>query len=217
MNIPYYLNEKTGLAMVSGSALNFNYTGSYKKIIGDVSGGWGQVYGIFWDSGNNASVGFSLHTTGIKTPPSPTGTIYYPRPDPFGSEVKLYFFITAMSGINNGTELTTTGAGVYRYLLTGTGVSGLNCEYYSAGKVLYNGPSGVFRPSGRLLHKESYAILPNYAVPAWQAARNVSGYDYSYSPFVGGIYPSMLNDNIIDIDLEITWSGDCGSTLIDNC
>lgn len=287
--------------MVSGTGLNRDYIGSYEKITGvditaDVTGGWGQVYGIFWNTGENPSIGLSLHTTGIKTPPSPTGTIYYPKPAPLGSEVKLYFFITAINGIgdiisrsatatatitgdiisgvtvndsgmgyysaptveatggggsgaaltaqisggsvtgvlviNPGSgytsqpgiqfsvppimyELTTTETGTHRYLLTGTGVSGLNCEYYSAGKVLYNGPSGVLRPSGHLLHKESYSILPNYALPALEAG--LEDYTYSSAPFVGGIYPSMLNDNLIDIDLEITWSGDCGSTLIDNC
>ena len=208
MNIPYYTNESTGFAMISGVALIQSYSGSTGIVYNNVTGGWGQVYGIYWNTGN-ISIGLAAHTTGMKIPPTPTGVIYYPKTAPLSSGINLYFFITALSGVNNQNTLSTTGAGTYRYLLTGTdSLTGLNCEYYSTGSVIYNGPSGVFRPSGYLLHKESFAILPNYAIPSALTSTDI--YDYSLTPFIGGIYPAMLSDNIININLEITWSGDCG-------
>ena len=190
----YYYNETTGIAMISGVALGgVQYTGStgILSINGQNYTGRGQVYGILWDTGN-ISFGLAPHTTGIKINPSATGKIFYPKPDIWatGSGIILKFEVNIWSGLG--------------IVLSGidSRLSGIN-----------SGLSGDFLPSGYLLHKESYKLLPNYAFPS----SNVYTGDYVYpsSSLVGGIYPSLLQDNIININLEMTWSGDCGTAS--NC
>ena len=74
--------------------------------------------------------------------------------------------------------------------------------------------SGYILPSGYFIHQESFVLLPNYANPTSQIYQSL-GTPYSYTPAAGGFYPSMLNDNIVNINLEITWSGASGDAL--NC
>ena len=179
--------------MISGVALGgVQYTGStgILSINGQNYTGRGQVYGILWDTGN-ISFGLAPHTTGIKINPDATGKIFYPKPDIWatGSGILLKFEINIFTG--NG------------FSLSGNQITGINSGIVS----------GWVLPSGYLLHKESYKLLPNYAFPS----SNVYTGDYAYpsSSLVGGIYPSLLQDNIININLEMTWSGDCGTAS--NC
>jgi len=197
MAFPNYLNELTGFSMSSGVALSSlipGSTGLFTGTNGTGYTGFGQVYGIYWNQPENPSFGLAAHSSGIRTSPGVTGKIFYPRPDALGtgSGIQLKFLITAFSG--------TVGAN--SVFLTGNQLTGINSGIVS-GHVL---PSGIF------LHKESYKLLPNFAFPSSDAIKNDT---YLYSVSNGGAYPSMLQDNIININLEITWSGASGDAL--NC
>lgn len=63
-------------------------------------------------------------------------------------------------------------------------------------------------PSGVLLHKEAYKLLPNYAYPT-------SKISPKYETSQGGYYPSMPKNNGFNIYLDIIWSADCGGAQ--NC
>lgn len=174
------------------SALVSGTTGVY-LLSGVPYTGNGAVYGIYFKSGN-VSFGLVPHTSGGQQP----GTgLYYPAPLPFGSGVQLFFKINVLSG--NGILLTGEAPAL----------TGLNSEWYAG--TAYAGPSGFLRPSGYLLHKESYKLLPNYG----RATKDVYTGDPTYSIYRGGVYPEMLQDNSISINLQITWSGESGDAQ--NC
>jgi len=63
-------------------------------------------------------------------------------------------------------------------------------------------------PSGVLLHKEAYKLLPNYAYPNYQTIPK-------YSVQAGGSYPSLPQSNVFNIYLNITWSAEAGTAI--NC
>jgi len=197
-----YYNETTGITMAGVSLIpSISGTTGIVTINGSPYTGYGEVYGIYWNKSANPTFGLAPHTTGIKTSPGTTGKIFYPRPDPLGtgSGIQLKFQVTIWSGV--GIVLSGSDSRL----------SGIN-----------SGLSGNWLPSGYLLHKESYKLLPNYAFPTGGVYRvdidndnTPTAYDYSSAPLVGGFYPSMLNDNIISLSLEITWSGSSGDAL--NC
>lgn len=195
----YYL-EKSGFSM-PGIALSGNITGSTGVLtdpLGNKYTGYGEVYGVYLDTGAHPSYGLLSHYTGGNSYNSGS-QLYYPKADPLGTGIKLYFKILALTGSFG--------------LITGDDarITGLNCEYITTGGTTYSGPSGFLRPSGHLLHKESYKLLPNYA---WQNS-DISTGDPNYLVNAGGIYPSMLQDNIVNINLQITWSGATGDAV--NC
>jgi hypothetical protein len=208
----FYYTGETGVVLPNGvfsttpeGQIN-PFTGANGTVF---SGGWGEVYGLYFNYSGNPSFGLSQHTTGTaysaQPAPFPTGNIYYPSAY-FGSGINLYFYIKAISGSSIGVISGN------HYLITGTGVNGLNCEYFSNGTVKYNGPSGYLRPSGLLMHQDSLQLLPNYAYPTSAVYTGNPIYPYKNC---GGIYPSLLRDNIVTFNLQITWSAPCGDA--DGC
>lgn len=105
--------------------------------------------------------------------------------------VNLYFKINVFSGFNGGK------------VLSGSQLDNIN--YYKT--------SGYALPSGILMHKESYKLLPNYGNLTSDVLSEDGG--LAYQIYRGGIYPSMLQDNLIEIYLQMTWSGASGDA--ENC
>ena len=60
-----------------------------------------------------------------------------------------------------------------------------------------------YAPSGVFLHKESYKLLPNYALPTHTEFP-------TYKVERGGSYPSASINNVFNVYLNIIWSADCG-------
>ena len=71
--------------------------------------------------------------------------------------------------------------------------------------------SGELMPTGILMHREIHRFLPNYAFPSPEV---ITG-QHRYSVVRGGTYPDMLQDNILSINLQMTWSADSGDAI--NC
>lgn len=63
-------------------------------------------------------------------------------------------------------------------------------------------------PSGYLLHVEDNRLLPNYGSPSRLA-------EPKYQIERGGIYPSMLVRNSMNLYISLSWSADCGEAS--NC
>jgi len=194
-----------------GVSLNANdalgQTGSLPSL---TNSGVGEIYGIFISTGF-PSIGLIPHIpSGVK--PSVSANVYYPQVPPFETgAVALYFFIMGITGLPSW--LAPGGyADLTHPLLSGTGNTSLNCEVLTNGQVKYAGTSGYLRPSGYLLHKEVYALLPNYALPDI-GITGATGVNYPTS--VGGVYPAMLQDNILSINVEMTWWADSGDAI--NC
>lgn len=61
-------------------------------------------------------------------------------------------------------------------------------------------------PSGILLHKEAYKLLPNYGIPNADFAPN-------YEVERGGVYPSMSKNNVLNLYLNIIWSAEKGDSV----
>jgi hypothetical protein len=94
----YYNNELSGISF-SGVPLNPNSSGSLDT--GNFSDGYGQVYGIYWNTGANPSFGLTPHSLTDNSAPSESGSLYWTSPLPFGQEVQLKF-----SGITYYDEKT---------------------------------------------------------------------------------------------------------------
>lgn len=198
---------ETGILMTGTlGSVNPSVSGNTSPLVVNgkfASSGYGEVYGFFFDA-SHISFGLSPHNRSVTAPPSPTGTVYYPSlPDFGGSGIQLRFLITAYSGYGEGVYQTggMTDAGVFvgsPFLigLNGSGYSGLN---------------NSAMPSGYLLHFESRQLLPDYAFATSDALTGA----HPYFIQAGGIYPSMLRDNILSINLQMTWSGSCGDAI--NC
>lgn len=94
----YYNNELSGISF-SGVPLNPNSSGSLDT--GNFPDGYGQVYGIYWNTGANPSFGLTPHSLTNNSVPSESGSLYWTSPLPFGQEVQLKF-----SGITYYDEKT---------------------------------------------------------------------------------------------------------------
>jgi hypothetical protein len=188
-----YYQEVSGI-LAEGQTLNQAISGDTIERDG-IGTGYGAVYGIYKD-GEFLSYAAAPHTREINTPPGYSGVVYYPNAFT-GSSVGLHFKILKLSG--DGFYYSDTGASPL-------------LEINDAG---YNGPSGYMKPSGYLLHREAYKLLPNYANISADFATGTEEGGESHSIVRGGIYPSMLYDNIITINLEIRWSGASGDA--ENC
>ena len=82
----YYNNELSGISF-SGVPLNSNSSGSLDT--GNFQDGYGQVYGIYWNTGANPSFGLTPHSLTNNSVPSESGSLYWTSPLPFGQEVQL--------------------------------------------------------------------------------------------------------------------------------
>ena len=222
-----YYGGETGITQPAGSGLGgAAYLGSTGIWIESPSlirhTGHGQISGIYWNKSLNQSVGVISHSINKKTS-SPTEPLFFPRTSPFDftgnrppwfhpigivptgavplgfspTGVQVYFYISFFSGTLGATTIKASGNDLF---ITGTG--GIN-DYVS-------GASGFARPTGYLMHSETFDLLPNYAYPSIAAK---TGASYQYSINAGGIYPSMLLDNTLSINMEMTWSGACGDAM----
>ena len=61
-------------------------------------------------------------------------------------------------------------------------------------------------PTGKLLHEESFRLLPNYAYPTGTAN------SYPTVNF-GGTYPALSFNNTLEIFQDLMWSASCGTAL----
>ena len=184
-------------------SVNTMISGDTGTITGSInSSGYGEIYGIFINSGN-ISYGITPHNIAVRTPPTPTGTIYYNEISQFGgSGIHLRFVITAFSGFGGGVVYTGGYDGTN--FIGDPFITGLNWSGF-------NGLAHPAIPSGAIVHIESHQLLPNYAIPNTGAITGA----YPYQIQRGGIYPSMLRDNILSINLQITWSASSGDAI--NC
>jgi len=84
----YYNNEPSGISF-SGVILDPLASGSIDT--GRFINGYGQVYGIYWNTGANVSYGLAKHTLTQNSAPTISGDIYWTAPSPFGNKIQLGF------------------------------------------------------------------------------------------------------------------------------
>lgn len=94
----YYTNEPSGISC-TGVPLDPNASGSLNT--GIYPYGYGQVYGIYWNTGVNTSYGLASHNLNNLIPPVDSGSIYWSQVPPLGQEVQLKF-----SGLNYFDQLS---------------------------------------------------------------------------------------------------------------
>lgn len=195
MPIPY--KKETGI--LAAGPINTFISGSTGTLTTPFSSsGYGEIVGLFFNSGSGY-YGLAPHSPTHLTSPGSTGTIYYNTLPQFGgSGVQLKFVITAFSGDSVYTgDMDDNGSFYGDSFIVGLNNSGYSGLYHPA------------IPSGYLMHKETSYLLPNYGVATTGVFTGVN----AYSIQAGGIYPSMLRDNILSINIQMTWSGSCGDAV----
>jgi len=93
-----YYNESSGISC-PGVPLDPNASGSLNT--GIYPNGYGQVYGIYWNTGLNRSYAVAPHNLDNLTPPEDSGSVYWSKAPPLGQEVQLKF-----SGLNYFDQLS---------------------------------------------------------------------------------------------------------------
>lgn len=192
-----YTNNLTG---ITGILSNYQNTGVGQMFTGVPGGSYIPVY-------------LQLKADTIPYGPSPTYWFVYKVTNMFikksdidASSVNfsnpLYIRFSGQSTIGYSDMVRPV------YLRTGDNNATPTGWYYSAiisGKS-FSTSSYFVRPSGYVIHDESYRLLPLHKYPTEDP--NVA------SPVqVGGQYPATSFDNGMEIALELLWSADCGDAV----
>ena len=153
------LNEKHGI-LQTGVGPNLSITGSTDT--GIFPYGWGEVYGIYWNSGANTSFGLAKHNLSNLSPPGQGGNIYWPFGDYINQPVLFGFSgITYYDPDTQIKFLDTDGIVTpdNQILLSLKMFSAILGQAPSIENLSLGSPSGLFLTKDRFLNTGDFADI----------------------------------------------------------
>jgi hypothetical protein len=204
----FYNNEIYGIPF-SGVLLDPNIDGSFDT--GLYPDGYGEVYGIYWNSGINQSFGLAKHTIDNLVAPTESGNIFWPAPIPFGQKVQFGF---------NQITYYDTGRQIPLYdesgIINQENKAFLDIEISTfipaLSSVIYQklgGPTGFFLTTGRYNNYGDFGGNFNQFINGLNLSNpNFTGY-IAYRSGMGmqefdggGDFKNYLNSGILTIPIE---------------